>query len=526
MSKQPRSLSSDELGELGEVTFTSICATGAPQLIVNKAIRDKTGWDFIVEFPHDNDQRVGLDSRSNPVSARFQQKSMWHDNDRIAFKLSALERLAKDPGPAFICVLKFSDKLECVSAHIIHLFDEVLALVLKSLRQHEAAGEGALNQADVYLYASRHGHEIVPSHGGLVSAISGMIGGTLEEYYASKNKQLKELGFDAEPLTFSFTLPEAEAEKVIDALLGVEVELAVSSFKGTETRFNIPLPILNISGGGTVKISAVPVDTAMISFSKERSPLRVDVKADVFRAPPELSFSPNPRRLRIASKGLEINIRKDTIDLESKPLSDVYRMSALEWRNHFSAIGMMADGPVNIQLTFGARRRSPPIKADGFVFNGDRERLEADILMLEDVSKILQLADYTKNALWGYEDFPELRRQAYFMKELFIERRAVEVDPVEIDISEGSNLPEEVTGVYISYLDLKEEVLVAACYITARISDSTLFVKFTDPAIDPPHLIVIDRNSYIDYIESYRYSQTHPMILHSKPPVALPIPKT
>ena len=44
-----RRLNSDELGEKGESRFQEFCVD--EKLTCNKSSRDRTGWDFLVEFP-------------------------------------------------------------------------------------------------------------------------------------------------------------------------------------------------------------------------------------------------------------------------------------------------------------------------------------------------------------------------------------------------------------------------------------------------------------------------------------------
>jgi len=46
------------LGILGESTFKSLCASVG--LVANKSEQDEFGWDYIVEFPYEN-QNVSLD---------------------------------------------------------------------------------------------------------------------------------------------------------------------------------------------------------------------------------------------------------------------------------------------------------------------------------------------------------------------------------------------------------------------------------------------------------------------------------
>jgi len=86
----------DDLGEWGEAEFCKLCA--AAGLVANKAIRDKMGWDFIVEAPPAASTPVlPLDQRPNGLGCRVQVKTHWRrEDDRFEMTLSAAERLAKD----------------------------------------------------------------------------------------------------------------------------------------------------------------------------------------------------------------------------------------------------------------------------------------------------------------------------------------------------------------------------------------------------------------------------------------------
>ena len=68
-----RVLTADELGEAGETLFAHLCALAG--LTCNKSQRDRTGWDFVVEFPLAGvDRPLALDHRL-PISCVVQLKS-------------------------------------------------------------------------------------------------------------------------------------------------------------------------------------------------------------------------------------------------------------------------------------------------------------------------------------------------------------------------------------------------------------------------------------------------------------------
>ncbi|TIT56193.1 MAG: hypothetical protein E5W63_22825, partial [Mesorhizobium sp.] len=115
-----RQLNSDELGEHGEGLFPQLCTPFG--LVVNKSVRDRTGWDYRVEFPNKYlDAKTYPDKRPALLAYNFQLKSMWADKKSFSARLLSMERLAKTPEPSFIFVIKFGPSLSVENAFLIHL---------------------------------------------------------------------------------------------------------------------------------------------------------------------------------------------------------------------------------------------------------------------------------------------------------------------------------------------------------------------------------------------------------------------
>lgn len=127
-------LDSDALGQLGESKFTGLCASA--NLTCNDSKKwDRAGWDFILDFELDESGRTSLDHRKSPLSCRVQQKTVWHTSRSVQLSLKMAERLAKDPGPTFICVFKVGEDHEVSEAYLIPMMGGRLATVLKRLRK-------------------------------------------------------------------------------------------------------------------------------------------------------------------------------------------------------------------------------------------------------------------------------------------------------------------------------------------------------------------------------------------------------
>jgi len=117
-------INADSQGEMGQAEFQKICA--AVGLTCNKSDRDRTGWDFIIEFPFESGSSTVVETRQTPLSCHVQVKTLLEKNDRFKMRLSSAERLAKELKPAFVYVFTINEASEFTSAYILHIFGESL----------------------------------------------------------------------------------------------------------------------------------------------------------------------------------------------------------------------------------------------------------------------------------------------------------------------------------------------------------------------------------------------------------------
>ena len=138
----------DELGVVGENMFRTLC--GQARLVCNKSDRDVTGWDFIVEFPMAApDAAVPLDQRPADACHVQLKSTAGESGSRVSAKLSAVERLAKDPRPALIVAFRLRPDGQPLVGYIIHLIGDELARVLRRLRAGEANRAFDINRATI-----------------------------------------------------------------------------------------------------------------------------------------------------------------------------------------------------------------------------------------------------------------------------------------------------------------------------------------------------------------------------------------
>ena len=273
-------LNSDELGEKGESRFREICADA--KLVCNKADRDRTGWDFIVEFPFDNMKSTPLDSRSTPISCHVQVKTLLESSNSFSMRLSSAERLAKELKPSFIYIFKVNKGKQITEAFLVHLLDQRLAAILKRLRKEEARGTTAekINQKAISM-TLLDSERIEPNGSSLRAAIGLVSHGGIYAYAAMKKAQLEKIGFETVSYEGKMSLHLRDEEEIVDAFLGIKKEIPVSNFKIFQKRFGIKLP-QGVHATGKITIEPHPFDQCIVSIYSDELSQPAVFNAEIF----------------------------------------------------------------------------------------------------------------------------------------------------------------------------------------------------------------------------------------------------
>lgn len=175
-------LSPDDLGQTGEDLFARLCSQSG--LICNKSHRDRAGWDFTVDIPATGDGVVSLDQRA-AVACSVQLKSTTN-SDSARMSLSAIERVAKDPRPAFVVVFRLAPDGREIAGYLIHLIGPVLERVLRRLRHTEATRRVDIHKAIISLDYQRLGVRFDLTADGLRAAIEQACGSDIAGYIGEK----------------------------------------------------------------------------------------------------------------------------------------------------------------------------------------------------------------------------------------------------------------------------------------------------------------------------------------------------
>lgn len=321
-------LDSDQLGAYGESLFAALCEKVG--LFCNKATRDRSGWDFIVEFPVDPLRDNDLDKRPNPISCVFQQKTMWDRNDRIRFRLSSLERLAKDSRPSFVFVIKVDERREPSGAFLIPLRGEVLGGVLRALRTEQAANRFAVNRAYHYMYTSKVGLPLAFDADVFRSTLQSTVGDQAV-YEAAKLTEMETLGYEPSAIEMNVRFSVGDHGDLFNVWLGRTPAIA-DDLRMFQTRFGVKLALQEFEPGTRIHIKPVPIDTCDVIVRRDRHSEPAAVKASVYATPKmvgvEFGMLISADRLEIEMRGGKMKFQTGAITSES-PV-----MTVGAWRNH------------------------------------------------------------------------------------------------------------------------------------------------------------------------------------------------
>jgi hypothetical protein len=274
-----------DLGRMGEDAFSYLCNTTG--LIANKAFVDKTGWDFLVEFPVSRNNMVPLDMQQSPIQCKFQIKSTDTNVRKISISLSNLDRLVKDPLPAIYCLFDFNGKNEVQQIYCLHIDDNIMEKTLKELRKIGIDADAKLNKKTINIHFEEKHKLIEPTGEQLVKVINSFIGNDFAKYIDTKKEKLIKLGFGAKPYGLRFSLNSKEdVVNIVDAYLGIDCKINVSNAEGFTVRFGIEMPDSKVSAKkAELKISPQPIKNGLLRFRESKFSPPMDFICDIYIPP-------------------------------------------------------------------------------------------------------------------------------------------------------------------------------------------------------------------------------------------------
>lgn len=273
---RPSQLSATDLGDLGEDHFSKLCDLSG--LTANKALRDRTGWDFVVQFPaSDGDARQGYDLRPGSPTCLVQVKTVTRPIKGIGLRLSMAERLVKEALPAFVCVVRLDPQYRVVETLLVHVLDEALAQILKRLRKEFAARAPNLNRKTILLRLPQLPVVVSEIPGAMAIAMSRACGADSQAYAQRKKLQLESVGFPINPYSITGKIC-GTLEEVVDLFLGLRDSATIKDVTIHEDRFGIRLLNGPPIDSGRLEVEPSPVDECVLSLHFENEePIAFDL---------------------------------------------------------------------------------------------------------------------------------------------------------------------------------------------------------------------------------------------------------
>jgi hypothetical protein len=296
------------LGPLGETEFTKLCLQ--VDLTIHKSQMDRTGWDFLVEFPWKPDNLSPQDILPAPLESKIQVKSTNEQRKRESITLSNLHRLIKAKIPAFYCFIEFDGKPEPQAIYLVHVGKEIIEKTLKKIRELENEGKGdQLNKKHLYISYGDADRLADITGQSLKHEIEKHIPEGMEKYIGNKNQLLKTLGFEDGRYQFNFTLASDDPIRdILDLSLGIRKELDIDNSIIHDKRFGILSKTPYIErDGGILSLKVEPLE-AELKFKEYKFSPGISFPANLYISPFN-EFIPQERiKLRVESRFFEFII--------------------------------------------------------------------------------------------------------------------------------------------------------------------------------------------------------------------------
>lgn len=301
-----------DLGLKGESTFTSWCADVG--LIPNGSKIDKTGWDFLVEFPFSESAPDAPTIHNPAIECKIQVKATDKTERKLPISLSNLRRLATAQMPAFLVFIEYDRSDVAKRAFIVHIYDRLTSRVLKRIHEvGQSNGDKSLNKRTLTIHYDESNQMSELNGKCLRRVLLSHIGNNIADYVAKKRKHLESTGFEDGFAQIHFdVVGEDNLRQIIDASLGIEKQVNVENFRATYTRFGIisKSPFIN-EASGRLEIPAVkPASEGFMRFKESKLSDGLSFKARLYTSP---FYQLVPNELR------KIRLEGDFFDIRLNP---------------------------------------------------------------------------------------------------------------------------------------------------------------------------------------------------------------
>lgn len=290
---------------------------------VHEPRRDRSGWDFLVEFParSDTSSSAGpLDKRPAERKAFLQVKST-NDPDKRSWsiKLSNWDKLIRSQAPTFFLILHFNGRDAPEEAFLVPVWEEQIRKVQKRLRELSAEGAEDLHRKKLNLTWDEENRLSEPSGQALINRMRKHIGEDLHEYLKKRQELIDTVGYEeaAQQLLVRVKVPEEYRDSVsemwVDLALGLLEELKLAGGEVQDVRFGIPSPEpeAELAEGGVLRPSQLAEKQMDLTLRTDETGKEVHVPGTV--------ISPAGVTKLLTSENLKFRFTTPLLDLVFHP---------------------------------------------------------------------------------------------------------------------------------------------------------------------------------------------------------------
>lgn len=355
------SLTPDELGDVGESLFRKLC--GQAKLVCNKSDRDRTGWDFRVEFPFDTQGDIPLDQRT-PRTCVIQLKSTAAESGtRVSASLSSIERLAKDVSPAVVVVFRLRPDGTELQGYAIHLLDDQLGRILHRLRRAEADGRVDVNHLKITFDYLR-GQRFKPTAEGLRGVLEKLCGPDAPGYTEVKRHQLATLGYEAGGGIEADALVWIESRQHLIRVMAGLTPFRPERITAYDRRFDVRIPYKGTAFDGMNEFTIALPPAGPCDITIRNGPLQA---AALFQCqgyiPPPIEGGP---LLVLKHPGMSFLFGSESFEIETLGVFETNTLPLDQWVPLLRALNYLAGGSATIEIEYRGIRLSPiPVLGNG-----------------------------------------------------------------------------------------------------------------------------------------------------------------
>jgi len=310
-----------DLGQMGENSVHLWCSQVG--LTANGSRIDKTGWDFVIEFPFQN--LIGpAHVHEAAIECKMQVKATDNRDRKWQIKLSNLRRLITAPMPAFIMILEFDGKRDAQRAFLIHVDKELISRTLERIHELETVKKDSAHHKRT-LTIQYGDHHLVPSLDGegLKAKIESYVSDGMHVYVARKNTHLETTGFENGFAQITFqTGSQEDLLGLIDVSLGLKRSAKVTQFRESKLRFGIKSDAKLVGEFGDIEMPNLkPTAEGSINFRDSRLSAGLTFRCKFYSSPLN-SMLPKPL--------VKLRIESDCFDISMNPFTGAaeYRFNA------------------------------------------------------------------------------------------------------------------------------------------------------------------------------------------------------